>query len=866
MARKAGPAKEKIDDLAKYNAMRDFKKTKEPAGKQAGAGPAKPGAQPIYVVQKHAATRLHWDFRLELHGVLKSWAVTNEPVADPSIKRLAVRTEDHPISYATFAGDIPKGEYGGGHVEIWDHDTWQPHEDPDAALARGKLGFTLSGGRMAGDWALVKLKRDKTGGKRENWLLIKENEDGKAARLNPGAAAASAAAAPQAKAVAKPKGGLAKSGPAWVKAVTAGGPKKLATIDYKPALATRVETVPVGDDWLHELKFDGYRALLYIKKGKVQIVTRNGLDWTHRFPKLETALQQLKADEAAIDGEIVVMDAKGRTDFGLLQMVLGGEAEVPFTFMAFDLLKLDGKDLKQQPLLARKAALAKLIGTLDRKNKKSGVIRFSEHVIGQGDKFFAEAKKLKAEGIISKRADSFYSGARTHDWLKIKAGQRQEFVIGGFTRRSDNRNAIGALLVGVFDKKEFVYSGRIGTGFAGPVSDDIMARAQSLIAKESPFTKGAKPEARGVTWLQPKLVGEVEFAELTREGVVRHGAFKGLREDKGARQVTLELPEEKLAKAAPKIERKPAPKQAAGDKAGARPGALVLHGITISHPDRVVFPEDGYTKGDIARYYADNADRILEDLAGRPLSIMRCSDNSHACFFQRHIQHGTSVRQLGISDSKSGEPYFAIATTKDLLSLVQLNVLEFHAWNTKRAPYAKPDRLIFDLDPDPNVGWPSVKAAAQTVRERLQELGLESWAKTTGGKGIHLVVPLQQAPGWDETKAFCRAFAEKMAADYPDAFTSNPLKVKRKNKIYLDYLRNDNTATAVSAYTLRARAGAPVSMPVTWQELAKLPKPDFYNIQNAAKRFAKGYKDPWAGMNAARQSLTKTVIKALAKS
>ncbi len=830
-------ATKKTDDLSQYNAMRDFKKTKEPKG----APPAKKGKQPIYVVQKHAATRLHWDFRLELNGVLKSWAVTNEPVADPKVKRLAVRTEDHPIPYAKFSGDIPKGEYGGGHVEIWDHGTWAPHEDPDAALARGKLGFTLSTGRMAGDWALVKIKNDKTGGKRENWLLIKENEDGKAAKLNPSA---------KAEAAPKKKGGLA-----WVKAVQAAGPKKLATIDYKPELATRVETVPEGNDWLHELKFDGYRALLYLKKGKAQIVTRNGLDWTHRFPKLEAALLKLKVDEAALDGEIVVMDEKGRTDFGLLQMVLGGDATGLFTFMAFDLLKLNGKDLKKQTLLARKEALAKLIKPL----AKAGIIRFSDHVIGQGDKFFKEAKKLKAEGIISKRADSLYSGTRNHDWLKIKAGQRQEFVIGGFTRRSDNKNAVGALLVGVFDGKEFVYSGRIGTGFTAAVSDDLMTKAEKLIVKISPFTKGAKPETRGVTWLKPQLVGEVEFAELTREGVVRHGAFKGLREDKGAKQVTLEVPEDaKPAKA--KTSTSSAIKKST--KVMSKE-ALVLHGVTISHPERVVFPEDGITKGEVAQYYADQAERILADLAGRPLSIMRCSDNSHACFFQRHIQHGASVKQLSITDSKSGEPYFSISTPKDLMSLVQLNVIEFHAWNTKRAPYAKPDRLIFDLDPDPKVDWPSVKAAAQTVRKRLEDLGLKSWLKTTGGKGLHLVVPLKDAPNWAETKAFCRAFAERMAEDYPDAFTSNPLKVKRKNKIYLDYLRNDNTATAVAAYTLRARAGAPLSIPISWQDLKKLETPDFYKLQTIGKQVTKARKDPWGDMASAKQALTKTIIKKL---
>lgn len=844
--------------LAQYDAKRDFTKTQEPSGK----AKSKKGKQPIFVVQKHAATRLHWDFRLELDGVLKSWAVTNEPVADPSVKRLAVRVEDHPLSYATFAGDIPKGQYGGGHVDIWDHGTWEPHEEPHEGLEKGKLGFMLHGGRMQGGWALVRLKHDRSGkpSKRENWLLFKEKYDGK------GAPAKAAKPAP-AKATEAP---AKKGGRAWVKAVTAGGPKKQATVAYDPELATRVDKPPAGDDWLHEVKFDGYRALVHVKNGpkgsSVQIVTRGGLDWTERFPGIAAAALKLNAKSAQLDGEIVAVDAKGRSDFGLLQLVLAGEAEAPLTYMAFDLLELDGKDLKRKPLLERKAALEKLL----KASGKQTVINYSDHVIGNGDKFLKEAAKLNAEGIISKRADAPYSGKRGKDWLKIKLAQRQEFVIGGIVRRSDNPNGVGAILIGYHDNGDFRYAGRVGTGFAGPVSDMILERSRKLVAKTSPFTAGAKPDAGSgkskVEWIRPQLVGEVEFTELTRDGVVRHGAFKGLREDKKQSEVnSLETaePVKNIGKPAKTAAAKPKSKSSDTDK-------LELEGVAISHPDRIVYQDGGHTKGDIARYYEQYADFILPHLTGRPLSVMRCPSGSKgeagSCFFQRHFDAKAYVKSAGIerlpiSDSKSGEPYVAIKSAKGMLSLVQLGVIEFHPWNTAKAPYAKPDRLIFDLDPDTGIDWPSIREAAKVVRDYLESLGLKCWLKTTGGKGLHIVVPVRTAPDWKETKAFCRAVAEKLSADYPGAFTSNPLKAKRTGKIYLDYLRNDNTSTAVSAYSLRRRERATISTPITWKELETLEQPDFYTLDNIGKRLGKAFKDPWADMADCRQGLTVKIIK-----
>jgi len=781
--------------LKEYNAKRDFTKTKEPKG----ASVSKRDKGLSFVVQKHAARRLHWDFRLEQDGVLKSWAVTNEPVADPAIKRLAVRTEDHPLSYGSFKGDIPKGHYGGGHVDIWDNGTWEPLEDPKKGLKAGKLHFALHGKRMRGAWTLVRMHPRKKE-KRENWLLIKSNDD----------------------AVEK----VALSIP---KAVLRGSHKK-SRIVYKPALALRVDEPPEGDGWLHELKYDGYRALLNIDKGAATIVTRNGLDWTERFPSIVAAASKLKVKSAAIDGEIVVFDKNGHSDFGYLQQTLAGEADYPMTFMAFDLLKLDGKSLEKKSLLDRKAALQKLL-----KGRKSA-IQYSDHVIGNGAKFFKQAGTLKAEGIISKKVGAAYHAGRGGDWLKIKLIEEEEFVIGGWLPRSDNAKRVGAILLGQINDGKLIYTGKVGTGFNEVFSDRLMKQFKKLAVNKTPFNDGPAPQ-KNAQWVRPKLVAMIEYTERTSDGLVRHGVYKGLREDKPAGEVH----EEEVAPVAVVSEKL--------TQAG---------GISITHPDRIVYPESGYTKQHVADYYAAMADRIMPFIAKRPISVMRCPDGLKTkCFFQRHIEGKAAelLTQLPICDETSREAYVSADTAKALVSLVQYGVIEIHAWGSKAPAFTKPDQLVFDLDPDPKIDWPSVKAATLLVKKRLEKLKLKTFLKATGGKGLHVVVPVTPKYEWDKVKQFCHELVDRLAEDYPDAFTTNPRKERRKGKIFLDYLRNEYGSTSVIPYGLRARAGAPIALPLAWSELARLKAPNYYNLKNVAAYLKKRKSDPWAAFIKSRQPL-----------
>jgi len=780
--------------LEKYNAKRDFEKTREPKG----AGTKKHKA-PIFVVQKHAATRLHWDFRLELDGVLKSWAVTNEPVADPSVKRLAVRVEDHPLSYATFAGDIPKGQYGGGHVDIWDNGTWQSDGDPHQGLKKGKLSFTLQGGRMKGHWNLVRMRQE---GKRENWLLIKGRDE---------------------EAVDAPN--ITKKSRSVPKAVLTGSRKKSA-IKYEPELAFRVDAPPEGKEWLHEIKYDGYRALVHLRQGKVTIVTRNGLDWTERFPGIVKAAEKLKIKSAALDGEIVVYKENGISDFSLLQQTLSGDINKPMTFIAFDLLELDGKDCKSLPLIERKKKLQKIISA-----KLKPAIVFSEHVLGQGGKFFKAAQKLHVEGIVSKNSAAKYIGGRNKNWLKVKIEQEEEFVIGGLLHRSDNNSRVGAVLLGQFENGELVYKGKSGTGFPEAVSDDLMAKAKKLKRKSSPFTAGPKLKDKNADWLEPELVCMIQYTELTPDGAVRHGVFKGLREDKPASEVK----PEKITKI--------------------NSSDTAFAGIPITHPDRIVYPEQGYTKQDVAAYYDRMADHLLPYLKGRPVSIIRCPDGLvKKCFFQRHVSGKSAeyITQLPVKDTESGEPYFSIDSKKALLSLVQFGAIEFHPWGSKAPHFDKADRLIFDLDPDPKIDFPSIKASAFLIRNRLKKMGLESFVKTTGGKGLHVIAPIQPKYGWDDIKAFAKQFVQSLEQEYPAAFTTNTLKAQRKGKIFLDYLRNDETSTAVAPFSLRARAGAPVAMPLTWEQLKKAKIMPQFTLE---AKLPRSYQDLWQEMAKIKQQL-----------
>ena len=813
--------------LDTYNAKRDFKKTREPAGK--------PGrkAGNSFMVQKHAASRLHWDFRLELDGVLLSWAVTRPPSADPKVKRLAVRTEDHPLSYATFEGTIPKGEYGGGTVMLWDRGTWTNETDPREGLAKGKLHFTLTGERMRGEWVLIRLKPE---GKAENWLLGKIADafaTGEELDFDTGIASgltmaeiAGGASPPRGRARARPSDPPPKErvgtppsssgegrGEA-PKAVPGVGTKTKPPAFTAPQLATLVDRPPAGNDWLHETKYDGYRALLAVGGGKCVAYTRSGLDWTAKFKSVADAAARLSCSTALIDCEVVSLDSTGKPSFGTLQAALkdGG----PLLAFAFDLLELDGGDIARLPLVDRKARLARLLDGV------GPPLHYSEHVRGSGEKLFAALCAGGYEGVISKRADARYRAGRAGAWLKSKCLHRQEFVIGGWST-SDKGRGFASLVLGTYDGDELVYAGRVGTGFDDRTIADLTERLIKLKADKPAYAAKLPALARrGANWVKPTLVAEVAFTEFTADGHLRHPSFIALRSDKPATEVVRETPAV-AGEAKPKPQPRPKPKTA--PKNGGS-------GVVISSPDRIVFPELGLTKGALAAYYEALADRMMPDLARRAISLVRCPQGrAKQCFFQKHDSgmFADSVHSVPVvgSDGKT-EPYLYVEDGAGLLSCVQMGTIEFHGWGSRVDDIERPDRLVIDLDPDEAVGFDAVKIAAELVRERLQSRGLDSAPMLSGGKGLHVVAPLTPQAEWPAVKAWARAFAESLETEAPDAFVATMSKAKRKGRIFVDWLRNQRGATAVLPYSVRARAGAGVAVPISWVELKHVEVPNMY--------------------------------------
>ncbi|MES2987527.1 MAG: DNA ligase D [Pseudomonadota bacterium] len=795
--------------LDKYNAKRDFAQTAEPAGQVASVKGNR------FMVQKHDASRLHWDLRLEIDGVLKSWAVTRGPSIDPGEKRLAVRTEDHPLSYADFEGTIPKGQYGGGTVMLWDDGSWEPIEGKSAKdLENGHLHFRLDGVRMKGEWLLIRLKpRGKE--KAENWLLRKiddaeagatdflvetgltsvktgrtmlEIEEGKpshsSSRRKPG---------PRAK-----SGSPVALGPR----VRRGDGKGKPPAFHQPQLATLVDSVPTGTNWLHEVKYDGYRALIAIGSD-VKIYTRSGLDWTDKFPGIAEAAKTIPGP-ALLDGEIVAYK-NGKPDFSTLQDAIsnGGEG---LTYFAFDLLKEGSEDLTRQQQLARKERLRILIEAADAR------IQFSEHIIGAGEKLFEAMCREGYEGIVSKRADAPYRGTRTKAWLKVKCTRRQEFVIIGWTPSTAKGRGFRSLLLAVHEGGKLRYAGKVGTGFSMDLIHDLRERFAKIEAAK-PAADVPRPEARGAHWVKPQLVAEVAFAEFTSENVVRHASFLGLRGDKMAKDVVKEepvtLPETPESR------------------------------IKISSRDRVIYPESGLTKGELADYYAAVAPNILRWLANRPISLVRCPQGrAKHCFFQKHDagSFGDHVHHVDIREKDgSVEPYLYIDDADGILACVQMGTIEFHGWGAPVADVEKPDRLVFDLDPDEGLDFEEVKKAAADLKGHLADIGLTSWPLLSGGKGVHVVVPLIPRAEWPEVKSFAERFARALSQAEPDRFTANIKKASRKGKIFIDYLRNQRGATAVLPYVARAREDAPVAAPVTWSELRDLDTPKRWTIRDAAE-------------------------------
>lgn len=851
--------------LSLYNKKRDFTRTAEPAGTI-----SRTPTGFSFLVQKHAATRLHYDFRLELDGVLKSWAVTRGPSLDPHDKRLAVEVEDHPVAYGGFEGVIPKGQYGGGTVMMWDEGTWEPLEDPRKGLTQGSLKFRLHGNRLKGDWALVRMKGRPQDRGRNHWLLIKHAD--RYARPGEGehyleknarsivsnrSMEAIAAAADRVWKSEPARHSPAISSPPIAAKARAKSPKKAVKSFPLPAfippqLATLTTQMPTGTEWVHEVKYDGYRILTYVADGAVRMFTRNGLDWTEKFGNLPVMLAKLKTTQAILDGELVALDKHHVSSFAGLKQALSGAGE-GLSYYVFDLLHLNGEDLTSRPLLERKAALQTLLT-----QQPLGQVFYSEH-FAQDARFLANACALRLEGAISKRADAPYHSGRSKTWLKTKCHQRQEFVIGGYAVSITGAPMIGALLLGYYDGQDFVYAGRVGTGFDHATATSLYRTLKKQTRRTMPYTRYSdsgrrgKGWKRGVVWVEPTLVCEVEFTEWTEDGALRHPSFQGMREDKPTHRITRDRPlptRKAVTAAAREVTHGTAP---VSERSATPPPSS---GVTLTHPEKILWPEKGYTKQDLMDYYTRIADWILPHIAERPLSFVRCPAGSKKpCFFQRHGGEGVSphIHELPLYAKEA--PYLMIRDLRGLQAMVQMGVLEIHQWGSHAATWDKPDLVVFDFDPDTDLPFRQVKDAAREMHRRLAKLGLKSFLKTTGGKGLHVVVPIVPQHDWATIKQWAKAMAELMAADEPSRYTTNIRKHQRKGRIFIDYLRNGETATAIAPYSTRAREGAPVSVPLAWSELSRLRAGNHWTMATLPTRLARLKSDPWKGFFRVRQTL-----------
>ncbi|HEX5046106.1 MAG TPA: DNA ligase D [Gammaproteobacteria bacterium] len=842
--------------LETYRRKRDFKRTPEPRGA------ARPGAAQLsFVVQKHDATRLHYDFRLEHRGVLKSWAVPKEPSYDPHDRRLAVRTEDHPLEYGSFEGEIPEGEYGAGSVVIWDRGTWSPLADVDRGLAGGKLDFELSGDRLVGRWTLVRMaarESNSRGGPRkpngkENWLLIKRS-DPEATRTR---------AAPKARTGKPRRPRRPRSAAAGPRPNDAPGARRAAPLaDPRPQLATAVTAPPSGSGWLYEPKLDGYRLLCAIDGGRAALLTRRGNDWTDRFAAIAAAARELPCRSALLDGEAVVYDARGLTDFQRLQnSIVRGDPSI--VLVAFDLLYLDGWDLRAAPLRERKALLERLL------DGAPPAIRYSEHVEQDGAAFFREACRLGLEGIVAKRAGDPYAAGRSRSWLKVKCLERQELVIVGYTDPAGARSGFGALLLGARERAgaPLRYVGKVGTGFDERALRTLKARLEGLARRTSPVEPAsAKGVGRRVHWVEPELVAEIAFSEWTGDGRLRQPVFHGLREDKPAAEVVLERPvpvaEAQDASDSPRagaprraVARPPSKAKRAAAERDPPPGAA--RAVKLTHPDKVLFPDVGITKRELADYWEQVAPAALSYLERRPLTLFRCPNGVRGqCFFQKHVGVGvpSTVPRVSVRDDE--EPYAYVEGLPSLLALVQIGALELHAWGSRAEHLDQPDIVVLDLDPDEKLAWSAVATAALELKQRLEALGLAAFLRLTGGKGLHVVVPTVPGPTWPAVKRFARALVDEMVRDAPKRFTASLAKDQRVGKIFIDYLRNDREATAIASYSPRARAGAPVALPIEWDELEpKARRAPRFGLRDVPKIVGRRKRDPWERFDAERRAL-----------
>jgi bifunctional non-homologous end joining protein LigD len=832
--------------LEAYAQKRDFTRTPEPApqakstrkraGKKAATGLA-------FVVQRHDARRLHFDLRLELDGTLKSWAVTRGPSLVAGEKRLAVHTEDHPLDYLDFEGNIPKGEYGGGTMIVWDRGTWTPEGDPHFGLAKGHLAFTLDGSRLKGKWHLVRM-RPKPGERTEPWLLIKSDDEFAQAPGDPDITAdetshltgrtsdeVAAEGALRRDHAARTSEKRARKAALPDIGKIAGVRKKLLPTFVEPSQASPCDRPPRGPKWVHEIKYDGYRIQARIDGGKIKLLTRKSLDWTERFGAIEEGLKALHLGSALLDGEIVVEGENGIATFNGLQADLSSGRQDRMRYHAFDLLYCDGFDLTRATLVARKSLLAKVLAGLP----AGSPIRFSEHLETDGPTMFEHAGRLGLEGIVSKRRDLPYRPGRTDDWLKSKCVERQEFVIVGHAVSSVAVGSVGALLLGYHEGGKLKYAGRVGTGWSGAEARKLKEKLEKIAGPKPAFGKPLPAGAdKGARWAMPRLVAEVQHRGWTDDGLIRQSSFMGIREDKTADEVVLEAK----------------PRAA---KAAVASAAAEIAGVRLTHPDRLLWDE-GTSKQALAEFYAEIADHILPHITGRVLSLVRAPSGAQAkSFFAKHPWPGLEhIRRVDVGEK---EPMIAIDDLAGLIGLVQGGTVEIHPWGSRADDLERPDRLIFDLDPGEDVGWSDVIAAARALRGELETIGLASFVKTSGGKGLHVVVPVEPRLDWDDAKAFTQSVAEKMSRDHRERYLATMSKRARRGRIFIDYFRNGRGATAVAAYSTRARPRAPVSTPIAWEELSEGMRPDHFTIDNLRERLDFLRRDPWEGFFKLKQRI-----------
>lgn len=756
-----------MNSLQEYKRKRNFKKTAEPIAALKKTKQKKL----IFVIQEHHASHLHWDFRLEWDGVLKSWAVPKGPSLDPAVKRLAVEVEDHPIEYAKFQGTIPEGEYGGGEVFTWDKGLWIPKGDVDVGLKKGRLEFTLKGSRLHGAWVLVRTSR--SSGKKNQWLLIKRHDEY----------------------VEEPK-------------------EKLGFIP--PQLATLVERPPQGEDWVHEIKFDGYRVQAHFDKRSIRLFTRSGQDWTEKYPAIAKDIQKLKVESAIFDGEIVALDEQGKSNFQKLQNAMKSNDQKSLRYFVFDLLYLNGEDLREKTLWERKDLLAEILEP----HKKSTVL-YSEHFEVDGDGFLKASCDLKLEGIVSKKLDSTYVSRRTESWVKAKCKQRQEFVIGGYTEGQGSRVGFGALLLGIYENGRLKYVGKCGTGFDQNLLVDIKKKLKKREIEDSPFDLKSPREPR-VHWVRPELAAEVNFANWTDEGILRVPVFQGLREDKPASEIHKEVPKEKRTKKSREL--------------------------TLTHPDKIIYKKEKITKLDLASYFQEVSSFMLPHISNRPLTLVRCPQGHYkSCFYQKHYQAGVppGIFPVMVKEDKREQPYMAVDSEEGLIALVQMGAVEVHLRNSRADKLDNPDQFVMDFDPGPQVPWQQVIDGVLEMKEMLEGLKLKSFVKTTGGKGLHIHVPIEPLYSWQQIKDLTATLAKEMVSRHPDLYVDKMAKNIRHKKIFVDYLRNSSGATAIAPYSTRAKELSAVAMPIEWSEVESLTSGNQFTLKKALDKVKKRQRDPW---------------------